>query len=977
MMASGLLFGGTQAWAAAPPANTVIGNQATAAYLDPNGVPQSATSNIVQTTVQQVGSFNLDGATQTSTTVQNAKTGAAGSVVYAPHVLTNTGNGTDTFVIKVDAPGPNPASPGALSNISVFADANFDGLPDSTTALCSVTPNPTGTCNVPAQSVAGNNGKFGFVVAYSLPGNVNSSQTPYASATITATPSTTALYTAPNTSASNVDNINTTTAAAFNLVKAIQQPSTGINPPSGAWPAAVATGKRSVAGANCPVAWSSTAAATPGCQYTVYTLTYSNTGGAPGRFVMKDVIGAGSTAGLQYVTGSAVWSGASGTALSEGAGGDPAGVDFAFDAGSKTLTFVDNTLPVSTPRSVSFVVLVTDTAPVGTTGTTNQASFIAIDAPTATTTTPGTMTATSNTSPFTVLGSYSIALGSASSSAVTALDATAGTPNGGSSSPFTAGADTTIVPGASAGSSVAFSQTVFNTGNDTDTVNITSSNPGTGGTTAFPAGTTFSYYKADGATQLNDSNGDGTVDTGPILAGGSTTIVVKAQLPSTLAAAPNVNYVLTVIGRSAGDTSKSDTTRNVLTSVTGVLVDLTNSALGTSSGAGADVGMGPSASPTTTNTVSAGATTVFPLYVKNNDSVNNTYALSVSGNATFPGTLPAGWTVKFVVGVVAPAACASAPAITSVSVNAGDQGQVSACVTPPLNQAVVTASPLYFQVRSTGPASTGNTVVDTKYDALTVTAAALTYAATLTPDNSGQVANGGSVVYAHTLTNTGSGVCTGAYDITATVPAANAGWTTAIYLDVNANGVLDASDTLVTGAIAGPLVVGGTQAILVKVFAPGGAVAGETSTATVTVTFPSGATSCGAPSAKDLSTAVTGQIRLIKTQALDTACNGTVGTQSANPILAAKPGNCIVYQVTATNQGTSTVTNLMLSDTLPQYTTLNATQPSATCASTGITPALGNGNYSTTAGAVSCGSASNSVSAGGTATLTFEVKVNE
>ena len=54
IMASGLLFGGSQAWAAAPPANAVIGNQATADYLDPNGLPQSATSNLVQTTVQRL-----------------------------------------------------------------------------------------------------------------------------------------------------------------------------------------------------------------------------------------------------------------------------------------------------------------------------------------------------------------------------------------------------------------------------------------------------------------------------------------------------------------------------------------------------------------------------------------------------------------------------------------------------------------------------------------------------------------------------------------------------------------------------------------------------------------------------------------------------------------------------------------------------------------------------------------------------------
>lgn len=56
----GFLFGSPAVFAAAPPANTVIGNQASASYSDSSGNTQLATSNLVQTTVQQVGSFTLD-----------------------------------------------------------------------------------------------------------------------------------------------------------------------------------------------------------------------------------------------------------------------------------------------------------------------------------------------------------------------------------------------------------------------------------------------------------------------------------------------------------------------------------------------------------------------------------------------------------------------------------------------------------------------------------------------------------------------------------------------------------------------------------------------------------------------------------------------------------------------------------------------------------------------------------------------------
>ncbi|WP_175950756.1 DUF11 domain-containing protein [Burkholderia sp. BCC0405] len=976
------MAGSSGAYAAAPPANTLIGNQASAAYVDPNGIAQTATSNLVQTQVQQVGSFNLDSYTTVTTNVVNTKTGAAGAVLYAPHVLTNTGNGTDTFNITVTLPGPNGT--GAFSKVEVYADPTFSGLPGSTTPLCSVTPNST--CTVPAQTVAGNNGQFGFVVAYYLPSTATTPTTPYGSATVNAVPGTPALYTAPNTAAADVDNVNLTTVAAFNLTKTIAQPQSGVTAPGGgAWPTANNSGQRS-SSASCPTTWSAGLTSTSNCQYTVYTLTYSNTGGASGTFSMADVIGSGATAGLTYVSGSAVWSNAPGTALAESNGATLQQGGVYFSATNGSLAFVDQNLPVNTTRSLSFVVLINSTAALGSSTTTNTAYYDPTTVPPGTTATPpstpgtppGTPTGTppspSNPPPYTVTGTYSIVLGSTSGSISTSKDTTPGTPNGSSA----AGPDTTVVASAAAGAHVAFTQTIWNTGNATDQVLITGVSTGTGGGAVFPAGTTFSYYKADGSTPLANT-GNGPV-TDPIQAGGSTQIVVKANLPTTLLpAAGPLNYTLTVTGTSVGDSTKIDSTRDVLNAVTGVLVDLTNTAAGTT-GASGDLGTGPSTQPTTINTVPAGSATVFSLFVANNDTVGNSYSLAASATASFPGTLPAGWNVKFVAGNVSAASCASATAITTVSVAAGTQTQLTACVTPPATQAPVTAQPIYFQVRSTAVASTGSIVVDTKYDAVTVTTAALTYSATLTPNNVGQVAPGGSVVYAHTLTNTGTGSCTGPYTYTATLPAADvtAGWTTALYLDVNGNGQLDAGDTLITGPISGPLAANSTQQILVKVFAPGGATAGASDTATVTATFP--ANSCGAPNATDLTTVITGQIRVVKTQALVQACDRLtlVGSFTANT-LTAKPGDCIVYQVVATNQGTAPVSNLSINDAIPAYTTLNGMQPTSSllCSSTGISPALTGSNFTSSSTSVSCGSTANTVQPGGSATLMFVVKVNQ
>ncbi|SCX73164.1 hypothetical protein [Variovorax sp. EL159] len=942
----GFLFGSPASLAAAPPANTVIGNQASATYSDAAGTTQLATSNLVQTTVQQVGSFTLDSVSSVTTTVINTKIGAVGSTVYAPHTLTNTGNGNDTFTIKVDADNDR------FSKVEVYVDANGDGVPDNTTSLCSATG--AGTCDVPAQSVAGNNGVFRFVVAYTIPGTASgagSAPATFDTATLTAIPGTPALYTAPNTAAAVKDDIQLTTAAAFNVTKTIGAPSVSA-PGGGAWPTAANGGQRS-SSASCATTWSAGLASSASCQYTVYTLTFNNTGGSPGRFAMSDTL----PSGMTYVAGSAVWSSAPGTALGDGPAGDPSGIDF--QVSGNTLNTVVALLGQNVTQTVSFVVLVNTSAAIGTSTTTNVAKFEPATVPLTTTAasigTPGSST---NPSAYTVLANYGIVVGANGSTAANAVDTTPGTPNGTAN-------DLTTRASVVAGGSVKFGQTVFNAGTGTDTVNLTVSS------NTFPAGTTFLFFAADGFTPLLDTSGDGVPDTGPIAAGGSVNIVLQANVPSATAVGAGP-FSATVTGRSAGDATKIDATLDTVTIVVGSLVDLTNTAAGTGTGTvgSGDLGPGPSPNPTTTNSTAAGTGTVFALFVKNNDTKNNTYTLAASQSTSFPGSLPAGWTVKF---VASGGTCASA-AITTVAANAGAQAQVAACVTPPATQAPVTAQKIYFQVQSTATASTGVIVSDTKTDAVTVTVP-VTYSATLSPNNSGQVAPGGTVVYPHTLSSTGSQSC-GAYTLTATVPSADAslGWTTAIYLDVNGDGQIDANDTLVTPSTPLTLAANGSQKLLVRVFAPGGATAGATDTVSVTATFTA---NCGTPTATDISTVITGQIRVLKTQAPSAACNGVADTAFAATPLTLKPGQCIVYKVVATNEGTAPVTNIAINDAVPAYTSLSATQPATAtqCTSTGVSgTALA---YAQTATAVSCGSAANTVAPSGMATLLFSVKINQ
>lgn len=138
--------------AAAPPANAVIGNQATATYTDGTGTSRNVTSNLVQTTVAQIYGHTLT-ATQTKVAPQ-------GSTVYFPHVLTNTGNGPDTYTLSTFNLGGDQFD---LSNIRIFADANGDGLPDNATPITATTAVAAGASfrfviagEVPAPQTSGN-----------------------------------------------------------------------------------------------------------------------------------------------------------------------------------------------------------------------------------------------------------------------------------------------------------------------------------------------------------------------------------------------------------------------------------------------------------------------------------------------------------------------------------------------------------------------------------------------------------------------------------------------------------------------------------------------------------------------------------------------------------------------------------------------------------------------------------------------------
>ncbi len=655
-----------------------------------------------------------------------------------------------------------------------------------------------------------------------------------------------------------------------------------------------------------------------------YTIAYTNTGNATATALkLTDVI----PTGMTYVTGSGRWSITGSTALTDATGDTqgtaPATIDYSVTSGTVT-AIIGQVLPGQS-GTVTFQ---TTVAAAATPGVISNTTSVQFNDGTGT-----TITGTSNAVPFTITPSASVT--------VTPPAATAS---------------------AAAGSSVAFSNTVKNTGNGTDTFNMTVANAG------FPAGTTFLLFKADGVTPLTDTNGDGIADTGPLAANATYAVVVRAQLPANATGGPfNVNLTAT----STVDPTKSATGTDTLTLITSSTVDLTNNSAG-----GPGVGAGPEASPVVTNTVAPGGTTTFALVVSNSGLVADAYDLSASTASNFStSALPSGWTLAFKADLSANCTTTGATITGTGAIAASGTMRVCAVVTIPASGtgALAGNTELYFRSQSPGSGAT-----DAIHDRVTISAVR---SLTITPNNAGQVSPGGSTVYSHTLTNTGNAVEGNGTLSTITIASADSvtGFSSTQYYDANNNGVLDASDPQIPAAglqgiaaLAAGLSPGQSITIFDKVYTPPGARAGQVDATTVTVTTANGTYTSTAPvavSATDTSTVVLGNLSLTKEQALDAACNGTLGTYTqASITTGAVPNACLHYRITVTNIGTASATSVVISDTTPAYT-LYDTGGGAAATTVGTVAAPTAGGTGTVVATVG------TLAPGASAVLTFGVRI--
>ncbi|OCY95461.1 hypothetical protein BFR94_15075 [Acinetobacter pittii] len=496
---------------------------------------------------------------------------------------------------------------------------------------------------------------------------------------------------------------------------------------------------------------------------------------------------------------------------------------------------------------------------------------------------------------------------------------------------------------------------IHNTGNVSEEFTV-SVDKGTDGAGGLPAGSIVTLYQADGVTPF--------ISTGSIPSGGKYNLVAKVTLPASYSSSSAIKAILTTSPKS--DATKKDTLDLVISQVTPATVDLHNGDASDTNGSvpgasGKDTGLDIDVRSTKPNQA-----VNFPLQVDNSGVTGDNFNLAIDP----AHALPAGWDVKFYVadGSGNPT---GAPLTNTGNINGGGNIKLVAVVTPPAN-APAGDQQVYFKVSS--PA-TG--LSDVMVDKVTVQA---DRKLSLQNDRIGQVAPGGTVVYKHTLTNTGNideGATPGSLPFTLTNDQSGNGWVTSLFIDVNNDGNIDAADTLVTGndlaALTGSIARNASVNFLIKVQAPSNATPGTPSSVIFTIN-PATVTGIAHASISntDLTTVTEGQVRLVKDQALVDCTTGTSETYTQNTV-SAKPGECVKYRIVATNEGNATVTNVVISDNTPSYTTLKAisgVSPLATSATLQNTSSYVDG-YTGTVSAEQSPLAPNA-----SATLEFVIKVN-
>ena len=506
--------------------------------------------------------------------------------------------------------------------------------------------------------------------------------------------------------------------------------------------------------------------------------------------------------------------------------------------------------------------------------------------------------------------------------------------------------DVQLVDQASAGERVIFRNLVANNGNADDILELSISN------TSFPAGTVFTFRNEDDTAQLGDSNGSG-VDAGQILVGSSETITVSAQLPASINGPGNYDAVVTVT--SANDTSITDTVTVRLGNIVESTIDIHNASGGVLGTDENPIGT-PDYSAVSTIAADVNTSVNIPLFIDNDGNAGNAFQLAAGGvfdSATSAvNNLPSGWNVEFFLSDSNGNPTGAPVTATPVIAGQSTDFEIIAVVSIPDQTLAVGNYSVDNDADGVVETVDGNNDGDGDYllffqvtsnstGASDVTTAAVdvnpVIAASLSPNGSAQIAPGGTELYQNTLANNGNDAAT--YEIDSS--NSQASWSSTLSVDTDGDG---AADTELANITAGTIQVqqpnGSVVAVEVAisasgqpiftldagellpidatVFAPANAVDSEVDVLTINAT---NVDTGDVVTAQNQTQVVSGQVNIIKTVAIDNNCDGAPDTAFVSNPGTVEPGQCLVWQIVAQNQGAANAFNVQVRDAAPAFTT--------------------------------------------------------
>jgi len=625
-----------------------------------------------------------------------------------------------------------------------------------------------------------------------------------------------------------------------------------------------------------------------------------------GSIVLSDIL---DDTRLVYQANSAVLTvGGSSTTLSDSADSDVI-VDYQYNSVTRTVSLALSSLPVASQRRLSFNVRVTTPQ----SGSIPNTANVLYD-PDNNSATVNNVSVTTNTAVVAVPALYGVEL------------------NGVAGTPSAAPADNLVIrPTVFQGGVSSFNNYVWNTGNITDTYNLTVSSSN------LPAGSVVEFLRADGVTPILDSNGDGIPDTGSLAAGASLPIVVKVRFPASVTTTPMGGYSIVPVAQSIASAAANDTVEDRTDAITVQLVDLFN----ISPNSGVNNGVIDNAgAPLKTLSTQAGTTVIYPISVTHTGAPTQ-YSLAADADTNFAApNLPAGVSVVFAqTGINDDCSPIGVTTGQTRLLNDGETQALCAIVSVAAGTPAATVD-LYFRafsptyVSAIVPTNAGSDIIK---NALTIVNPATPQLA-FTPDLRGQIAPAGTIVYTHIIVNNGDTTITPRAGTPFVVTNDQAGFNTTLYLDANNNGLFDAADTIISTTLAA-LQPNDRVRIFAKVEASANVLLGTENLTLIQLYGDTGAGNVLLEQVQDITTVSDTLIRLTKLQALDADCDGISDngsyTTASLPIQrnytagVAGAGQCVLYRVTARNEGVEGINAFNFRDATPASTVLH-TAPSCT-----------------------------------------------